>query len=154
MQQVVPTRAEVRAKELGDVGLVFDGKDPLRGRQSVRERTRTALIRHPSTLPRELCPVVLVIDNYDSFVYNLVQYLGELDADPIVHRHDAVTLDEIFALDPDAILISPGPGTPDDAGLSNEVIRAFAGQRPCSACASVTSAWARCSAARSCGRRR
>jgi len=75
-------------------------------------------------------PRVLVIDNYDSFVYNLVQYLGELDADPIVHRHDAVTLDDIFVLDPDAILISPGPGTPDDAGLSNEVIREFAGRRP------------------------
>ncbi|MEY2423242.1 MAG: anthranilate synthase component [Acidimicrobiaceae bacterium] len=75
-------------------------------------------------------PRVLVIDNYDSFVYNLVQYLGELGADPIVHRHDALTLDEIFGLDPDAILISPGPGTPDDAGLSNDVIRSFAGRRP------------------------
>ena len=60
-------------------------------------------------------PRVLVLDNYDSFVYNLVQYLGELGSDPIVHRHDALNLDEIFALDPDAILISPGPGTPDDA---------------------------------------
>lgn len=75
-------------------------------------------------------PRVLVIDNYDSFVYNLVQYLGELGADPLVHRHDALTLDETFDLDPDAILISPGPGTPGDAGLSNEVIRAFAGRRP------------------------
>ena len=75
-------------------------------------------------------PRVLVIDNYDSFVYNLVQYLGELGADPIVHRHDARSLDEIFEIDPDAILISPGPGTPDDAGLSNEVIRAFSGRRP------------------------
>jgi anthranilate synthase/aminodeoxychorismate synthase-like glutamine amidotransferase len=75
-------------------------------------------------------PRVLVIDNYDSFVYNLVQYLGELGADPIVHRHDALSIDEISALDPDAILISPGPGTPDDAGLSNEVIRSFAGRRP------------------------
>ena len=75
-------------------------------------------------------PRVLVIDNYDSFVYNLVQYLGELGSDPIVHRHDALSLDEIVALDPDAILISPGPGTPDDAGLSNEVIRSFAGRRP------------------------
>jgi anthranilate synthase component 2 len=75
-------------------------------------------------------PRVLVIDNYDSFVYNLVQYLGELGADPIVHRHDALAIDEIFALEPDAILISPGPGTPDDAGLSNEVIRSFAGRRP------------------------
>jgi len=75
-------------------------------------------------------PRVLVIDNYDSFTYNLVQYLGELDSDPIVHRHDALTLDETIELDPDAILISPGPGTPDDAGLSNDVISAFAGRRP------------------------
>ena len=75
-------------------------------------------------------PRVLVIDNYDSFVYNLVQYLGELGADPIVHRHDARSLDAIVEIDPDAILISPGPGTPDDAGLSNDVIRTFAGRRP------------------------
>ena len=75
-------------------------------------------------------PRVLVIDNYDSFVYNLVQYLGELGADPIVHRHDDRSLDEILEIDPDAILISPGPGTPDQAGLSNEVIRAFSGRRP------------------------
>jgi len=70
---------------------------------------------------------VLVIDNYDSFVYNLVQYLGELDAEPIVHRHDALTLDELEALEPDAVLVSPGPGRPEDAGISNEAIRAFAG---------------------------
>jgi anthranilate synthase/aminodeoxychorismate synthase-like glutamine amidotransferase len=68
---------------------------------------------------------VLVIDNYDSFVYNLVQYLGELGAEPVVHRHDAITLDEMKALEPDAVLISPGPGRPKDAGLSNEAIRAF-----------------------------
>ena len=68
---------------------------------------------------------MLVIDNYDSFVYNLVQYLGELGAEPIVHRHDAITLDEMRALEPDAVLISPGPGRPADAGLSNEAIRAF-----------------------------
>ncbi|HEY8527417.1 MAG TPA: aminodeoxychorismate/anthranilate synthase component II [Acidimicrobiales bacterium] len=73
---------------------------------------------------------VLVIDNYDSFVYNLVQYLGELGAEPLVHRHDELTLDEIVALDPDAVLISPGPGRPEDAGLSNDVIRRFAGVRP------------------------
>jgi anthranilate synthase/aminodeoxychorismate synthase-like glutamine amidotransferase len=68
---------------------------------------------------------ILVIDNYDSFVYNLVQYLGELGAEPIVHRHDAITIDEMRALEPDAVLISPGPGRPEDAGLSNEAIRAF-----------------------------
>jgi len=73
---------------------------------------------------------VLVIDNYDSFVYNLVQYLGELGATPLVYRNDELALDQILALDPDAVLISPGPGTPDDAGLSNEVIQAFAGKVP------------------------
>jgi anthranilate synthase component II len=73
---------------------------------------------------------VLVIDNYDSFVYNLVQYLGELGAEPLVHRSDALGIEEIEALDPDAVLISPGPGRPEDAGLSNEVIRRFAGRRP------------------------
>jgi anthranilate synthase/aminodeoxychorismate synthase-like glutamine amidotransferase len=75
-------------------------------------------------------PRVLVIDNYDSFVYNLVQYLGELGAEPLVHRCDALTLAEIEALEPDAVLISPGPGRPEDAGLSNEVITTFAGRRP------------------------
>jgi len=73
---------------------------------------------------------VLVIDNFDSFVYNLVQYLGELGAEPLVYRSDALTLDEAIALDPDAVLISPGPGAPGDAGLSNDIIRHFAGQRP------------------------
>jgi anthranilate synthase/aminodeoxychorismate synthase-like glutamine amidotransferase len=68
---------------------------------------------------------VLVIDNYDSFVYILVQYLGELGADPLVHRHDDVDLDALVALAPDAVLISPGPGRPEDAGVSNAAIRAF-----------------------------
>ena len=73
---------------------------------------------------------VLVIDNYDSFVYNLVQYLGELGAEPIVHRSDAMDLAGLRAESPDAVLISPGPGTPAEAGLSNEVIRSFAGEVP------------------------
>ncbi|MDQ6697238.1 MAG: aminodeoxychorismate/anthranilate synthase component II [Actinomycetota bacterium] len=73
---------------------------------------------------------VLVVDNYDSFVYNLVQYLGELGAEPVVHRNDALSLDGFAELDPDGVLISPGPGTPDDAGLSNDLILHFAGQRP------------------------
>ena len=77
-----------------------------------------------------MAPRVLVIDNYDSFVYNLVQYLGELGAEPLVHRSDELTLDEIVALDPDAVLVSPGPGRPEDAGLSNAVIQRFAGRRP------------------------
>ena len=70
-------------------------------------------------------PRVLVIDNYDSFVYNLVQYLGELGAEPVVHRHDALSIDAMRALDPDAVLVSPGPGRPSDAGLSNAAIREF-----------------------------
>ena len=68
-------------------------------------------------------PRVVVVDNYDSFVYNLVQYLGELGADPLVYRNDAISVDQIADLSPDAILISPGPGRPDDAGVSNDVIR-------------------------------
>ena len=67
--------------------------------------------------------MVLVIDNYDSFTYNLVQYLGELGAELRVARNDEITVDEIAALRPDHIVISPGPGTPDDGGISNEVIR-------------------------------
>ncbi len=72
-----------------------------------------------------MAPRVAVVDNYDSFVYNLVQYLGELGAEPVVHRHDQVTLDELLALEPDAVLISPGPGRPEDAGISNDAIRLF-----------------------------
>ncbi len=68
---------------------------------------------------------VLVIDNYDSFVYNLVQYLGELGTTPIVHRHDALSLAELRAIEPDALLVSPGPGRPEDAGISNDAIRDF-----------------------------
>ena len=73
---------------------------------------------------------VLVIDNYDSFVYNLVQKLGELGADPVVHRNDAIDIAGIRAAAPDAILISPGPGRPESAGISMDVIREFAGECP------------------------
>jgi len=73
---------------------------------------------------------VLVVDNYDSFVYNLVQYLGELGAEPIVHRDDAVSLDDVERIDPDGILISPGPGSPADAGISNELIRSWGERVP------------------------
>ncbi len=67
--------------------------------------------------------MILVIDNYDSFTYNLVQYLGELGAEPLVRRNDDVTVDEIRKLSPQAIVISPGPGTPDSAGVSIEAVR-------------------------------
>ncbi len=73
---------------------------------------------------------VLVVDNYDSFVYNLVQELGELGAEPVVHRNDAIDVDGVRAASPDAILISPGPGRPDDAGISQAVIAELAGELP------------------------
>jgi anthranilate synthase/aminodeoxychorismate synthase-like glutamine amidotransferase len=73
---------------------------------------------------------IAVIDNYDSFVYILVQYLGELGAEPVVHRHDQIDLAGLDALEPDGILISPGPGNPSEAGISNEVIAHFAGRVP------------------------
>jgi anthranilate synthase component 2 len=74
--------------------------------------------------------VVLVIDNFDSFTYNLVQYLGELGATPVVRRNNAVTIGEIEALAPGRILISPGPGRPEDAGISPDVIQVFAPRIP------------------------
>lgn len=75
-------------------------------------------------------PKILVIDNYDSFVYNLVQYLGELGADPIVVRNDEITIDEALALNPDGVLLSPGPGQPQDAGILCASVKAFAGVAP------------------------
>jgi anthranilate synthase/aminodeoxychorismate synthase-like glutamine amidotransferase len=66
--------------------------------------------------------MILVIDNYDSFTYNLVQYLGELGAEVVVKRNDAVTVDEVRASSPDGILISPGPGRPEEAGVSLELL--------------------------------
>ncbi|NCT67685.1 MAG: aminodeoxychorismate/anthranilate synthase component II [Rhodanobacteraceae bacterium] len=74
--------------------------------------------------------MLLMIDNYDSFTFNLVQYLGELGEEVRVIRNDAMTLAELRALAPDAIVISPGPGTPDDAGISLEVLRELAGAVP------------------------
>jgi len=71
-------------------------------------------------------PRVLVIDSYDSFVYNLVQYLGELGAEPIVIRNDQLTVEEAKALEPDLVLLSPGPGRPEDAGIICAAITAFA----------------------------
>ncbi|CAN5352113.1 aminodeoxychorismate/anthranilate synthase component II [soil metagenome] len=75
-------------------------------------------------------PRVFLVDNYDSFTYNLAQHLGELGARVDVARNDAFTIAELRADPPDGIVISPGPGGPRDAGLSNEVVRAFAGRRP------------------------
>jgi anthranilate synthase component II len=70
-------------------------------------------------------PSVLLIDNYDSFTYNLYQYLSELGAEVTVRRNDAITVDEARAFDPDSVVISPGPGVPSDAGISIDLIRAL-----------------------------
>jgi anthranilate/para-aminobenzoate synthase component II len=83
--------------------------------------------------------MIIVIDNYDSFTYNLVQYVGELGAAPRVFRNDAITLDEIHALQPSHIVISPGPGAPRDGGISRDVIYEF-GRHLCLAFAWATSA--------------
>jgi para-aminobenzoate synthetase component 2 len=74
--------------------------------------------------------MILVIDNYDSFTYNLVQYLGELGAEVEVHRNDAIDVAGIAQRAPEGILLSPGPGTPDEAGILLDVVRQFAGKLP------------------------
>ena len=74
--------------------------------------------------------MVLLIDNYDSFTYNLAQYFGELGAEVAVHRNDQITLDEIEALKPSHLVISPGPGRPEDAGISVDVLRTFGPRLP------------------------
>jgi anthranilate synthase/aminodeoxychorismate synthase-like glutamine amidotransferase len=74
--------------------------------------------------------MIAVIDNYDSFTYNLVQYVGALGEDVVVRRNDAVTIDELRKMEPDGLLLSPGPGEPKDAGITEDAIRAFSGQIP------------------------
>jgi anthranilate synthase component 2 len=74
--------------------------------------------------------MVLMLDNYDSFTFNLVQYLGELGVDVVTHRNDCISLDEVERLAPERIVVSPGPCTPDEAGISLELIRRFAGRVP------------------------
>ena len=74
--------------------------------------------------------MILVLDNYDSFTYNLVQYFGELGAELVVRRNDRTTIDEVEELHPEKICISPGPGTPDEAGISNDLIRHFGPRIP------------------------
>ena len=74
--------------------------------------------------------MILVIDNYDSFTYNLVQYLGELGWEPVVYRNDRITLEQVQDMAPSHIIISPGPCTPLEAGISNDVVRHFRGKIP------------------------
>lgn len=74
--------------------------------------------------------MILIIDNYDSFTYNLVQYVGELGEKPVVYRNDAISPERIARLNPKKIIISPGPCTPKEAGVSTAVIKAFSGKKP------------------------
>src|SRR5688572_26504410 len=74
--------------------------------------------------------MILVLDNYDSFTYNLVQYLGELGTRPVVYRNDQITVDQVFALKPAALVLSPGPKTPADAGILVSLVRAALGRLP------------------------
>jgi len=99
----------------------------------IQEAVHSRRVRYPSILHTwtvtkrpTTARRVLVIDSYDSFVYNLVQYLGELGADPVVVRNDQLSVDEAVALEPDAVLLSPGPGRPETSGIICEAIGAFA----------------------------
>lgn len=98
--------------------------------------------------------MILLIDNYDSFTWNLYQYFCELGADVLVKRNDALTLADIDALKPQKIVISPGPCTPNEAGISLETIRHYAGRLPILASASVIRRWRRLLAAKSCAPQR
>ena len=93
-----------------------------------REGSRVGLPKRPSS--EASAKRLLMIDNYDSFTYNLVQYLGELGADVDVRRNDAITLEEVAALRPDGVVVSPGPCTPHEAGISVPLIERFAGTIP------------------------
>jgi anthranilate synthase/aminodeoxychorismate synthase-like glutamine amidotransferase len=103
------------------------------------DRSGTFREQRPGTIPAPApgckleagrCWVVFVLDNYDSFTYNLVQYLGELGAQVEVRRNDRVTVADVEAMQPERIVISPGPCTPQDAGISIDLIRRFAGKAP------------------------
>ena len=100
-----------------------------KGRNTAPVSLTCAVVANSICLLQCFC-MILVIDNYDSFTYNLVQYLGELQTEPVVYRNDALTIDRMRQLNPERILISPGPGVPRDAGVTIDAIRAFAGKVP------------------------
>ena len=106
-------------------------RDPVRSAPAAAVAPQTMAPARPdvANVP-DVAARVLVIDNYDSFVYNLVQYLGELGAEPIVHRNDALTVEEAVGVAPDAVLLSPGPGRPERAGIGPELIARLAGVCP------------------------
>jgi anthranilate synthase/aminodeoxychorismate synthase-like glutamine amidotransferase len=95
---------------------------------SLTDLVAAAPVSLRATLERRA--MVFVLDNYDSFTYNLVQYMGELGAEMTIRRNDELTVDEVEALAPERILLSPGPCTPHEAGISIELIRRFAGRTP------------------------
>jgi len=98
--------------------------------QSVERRDLIGFTKRPETRQARGMARVLVIDSYDSFVYNIVQYLGELGAEPVVVRNDQITVEEAVALKPNGVLLSPGPGRPEEAGIICDAITAFAGNTP------------------------
>lgn len=98
--------------------------------QSVERQSSIGFTKRAKTGQARDMARVLVIDSYDSFVYNIVQYLGELGAEPVVVRNDQLTVEEAVALNPDGVLLSPGPGRPEEAGIICDAIRAFAGNTP------------------------
>src|SRR5207244_3126397 len=102
-----------------------DGRAAARGPIAVAdpEAGLAALARLDSTM-------LFVLDNYDSFTYNLVQYFGELGEEPVVYRNDAVSVEQVLALKPTSAVLSPGPGTPAQAGISVPLVRALAGKVP------------------------
>ena len=112
-------------------GVVADS-DPAREYQECVNKANAMLdaIARAKTVGLTSRMKLLVIDNYDSFTYNLVQYFGELGAEVVVKRNDEISLEDIGRLGTDRICISPGPGRPEDAGISETVIREFAGELP------------------------
>src|SRR5881392_2550442 len=96
--------------------------------------------------------MLFVLDNYDSFTYNLVQLFGELGAEPVVYRNDALTVEQVLALKPTAAVLSPGPGTPGKAGILVPLVKALADSVPVLGSASATKRSARRSALAWCGR--
>src|SRR6185503_18486020 len=98
--------------------------------RSMRRTCNRSVSRRITSPPVIFDRMILVIDNYDSFTYNLVQYLGELGADVVVRRNDAISVDDVGALAPSAIVLSPGPCTPKEAGITVDVIRRWGSSIP------------------------
>jgi anthranilate synthase/aminodeoxychorismate synthase-like glutamine amidotransferase len=113
------------------VGRTGKTNEPQRGERSIATQTPGApRLKIWGKLIVAITSMVFVLDNYDSFTYNLVQYLGELGAEVVVRRNDEVTVAEVEAMHPERILLSPGPCTPQEAGISIELVRHFAGKVP------------------------